>query len=172
MAIAFQRSGDPVKDGNVYFLRPEGNPTSLVTSLEGRANLVSNVDTNVVGTSLDFRHLSMGISEMLPMSASDTNISAANVDAVITLSAAGVGRNHTISGVSFSYSGVPTAGSFFQIQSGGSVVFKQYVSTAGINSVLFDEMKVGSENSAVVLTLSAGGIGIIGIVSIMGRRIG
>ena len=59
MAIAFQRNGDPVKDGNVYFLRPEGNPSGLVTSLEGRANIVADINTNVVGNNLNSRHLLM-----------------------------------------------------------------------------------------------------------------
>lgn len=64
MAIAFQANGNPIKDGNVYFLRPEGNPSGLVTSLEGRANIVPDINTNVVGISLNYRHLYMDLTRI------------------------------------------------------------------------------------------------------------
>lgn len=47
MAVAYQAGGLPTKDGGAYFLRPEGNASGLVTSLESRAQSVTNVFANV-----------------------------------------------------------------------------------------------------------------------------
>ena len=47
MAVAYQRGGLPTKDGGAYFLIPEGNPSGLVSSLESRAQSVTNVFANV-----------------------------------------------------------------------------------------------------------------------------
>jgi hypothetical protein len=50
MAVAYQAGGLPTKDGGAYFLRPEGNPSGLTTSLESRAQSVTNVFANVYHT--------------------------------------------------------------------------------------------------------------------------
>lgn len=47
MAVAYQRGGLPTKDGGAYFLPPEGNPSGLTSSLESRAQSVTNVFANV-----------------------------------------------------------------------------------------------------------------------------
>lgn len=48
MAVANTVRAGATKDGGAYFLRPEGNPSGLNTSLEsGRAQTVNNIFANV-----------------------------------------------------------------------------------------------------------------------------
>lgn len=175
MAIAYQFGSGVVRDGGVYFLRPEGNPSGLVTSLTTRANVVNNVNSSNLGTALDAKFLSWENEDsinQIKLSNADNSVSAANGNATILLPAAGPGRNHIISGLAFSYSSTPAPNSFVQIEApSGNVVFKQYITTAGTNMVLFNDRKIGADNTAILLTLSSGGANVTGSLSILGRRI-
>lgn len=174
MAIAYQPGGNSIKDGSAVITAvPQSAPSGLVTTLDRRANVVSNINTGKVGVSLDQRYLSWQEDkyETLPVASGDY-ATGTNAAATISLAAAGPGRNHVITGLSFGYNTTPAAGATIKIEDGsGNVVFKAPVTTAGFESVNFYPPKVCSPNTDVTITLSAGGSGVVGDVNIIGRRI-
>jgi hypothetical protein len=170
MSVAYQ-SG-VVLDGAAVIARTEGNPEALTTVLSSRAYLVSNVNTNKVGTSLDQRYLAWDYREVLnlPVSSGDY-ATGTNTAAVITLSAAGAGRNHTLTGMSYGYSSAPTSGSIKIEDGSGNVVFRAPVTLAGQQTINFFPPKIGSQNTPMIITLAAGGSGVVGDINILGRRV-
>jgi hypothetical protein len=107
----------------------------------------------------------------LPIAAStnDTNAPAANTNAVITYSAAGAGQVHVLSGVAWSYTGGTPAGLLKVEDGAGNVVFQLDLAAAGTGQVNFLPPKKGSANTALVITLTAGGAGITGKVNALGH---
>jgi len=90
---------------------------------------------------------------------------AANTAAVVTYAAV-ADATHVIGTVAWSYSGAPTNGSI-QITDGGAVVLDLDIIAGGPGSLNI-KMRFGV-NSAVVVTLAAGGIGVSGKLCILGR---
>lgn len=174
MSIAYQPGGNPIKDGSTVITAvPQSAPSGLVTTLDRRANVVSDINANKVGVSLDQRYLSWHEDkyETLPVSSGDY-ATGTNAAAVITLPAAGPGRNHVITGLSFGYNVTPASGSIIKIEDGsGNIVYRAPVTTAGFESVNFYPPKVCSPNTNVTISLSAGGSGVVGDINILGRRI-
>lgn len=174
MAIAYQPGGNPIKDGSAVICAvPQSNPSGLITTLDRRANLVGNVNTGKVGVSLDQRYLTWhdGKPDSLPVSSGDY-ATGLNTAAVITLPAAGPGRNHLITGLSFGYNATPASGCTIKIEDGaGNVVYKAPVTDAGFESVNFYPPKICSPNTAAIITLSAGGSGVTGDVNLIGHRV-
>jgi hypothetical protein len=170
MSVAYQ-SG-VILDGAAVIARPEGNPAALNTVLSLRAYVVSNVNTNRVGASLDQRHLSWDDREVVnfPVSSGDY-ATGTNAAAVITLGAAGGGRNHVITGISYGYSAAPTSGSIKIEDGSGNVVFRSPITSAGQQTINFYPPKIGSSNTSMIITLAAGGSAIVGDVNILGRRV-
>lgn len=80
---------------------------------------------------------------------------AANTAAVVTI-AADASRPNIVSQVFYSYSAAPTGGSLI-ITDGGTEVFKQHITAAGPGQVDFVPPLKGASNSAVVVTIAAGG---------------
>lgn len=173
MSIAYQPGGSPIKDGSAVIAAvPQSAPSGLVTTLDRRANLVASVNTNKVGVSLDQRFLTWdGPIPVLPATSGDY-ATGTNAAAVITLPAAGVNRNHVLTGVSFGYNATPTSGCYLKIEDGsGNVVFRVPVTEAGEKPVNFYPPKVFSSNTDLIITLSAGGPGVTGDLNILGRRV-
>jgi len=174
MAIAYQPGGNSIKDGSAVITAvPQSAPSGLVTTLDRRANVVADINTGKVGVSLDQRYLSWNEDkfETLPVASGDY-ATGTNAAAVITLPAAGPGRNHVITGLSFGYNATPASGAVIKIEDGsGNVVYKAPITDAGFESVNFYPPKVCSPNTNVTITLSAGGAGVVGDVNIIGRRI-
>jgi hypothetical protein len=173
MAIAYQPGGNPVQDGvTVITAVPQSAPSGLITTMTRRVNSVANINTNKVGVSLDQRFLTWdGPVPTLPAASGDY-ATATGAAAVITLPAAGVNRNHVLMGLSFGYGATPAAGSNIKIEDGsGNVVYKAPVADAGEKTVNFYPPKVFSSNTALIITLSSGGAGVVGDVNILGRRV-
>lgn len=174
MAIAYQPGGNPIKDGSAVICAvPQSAPSGLITTLDRRANVVSNINTNIVGTSLDQRYLTWyeGKPDSLPASSGDY-ATGTNAAAVITLPAAGAGRNHLITGLSFGYNATPASGCSIKIEDGaGNVVYKAPITGAGFDSVNFYPPKICSSNTAAIITLSAGGSGVTGDINLIGHRV-
>lgn len=173
MAIAYQPGGNPIKDGSAVICAvPQSAPSGLITTLDRRANLVSDINTGKVGFSLDQRFLTWdGPVPNLPASSGDY-ATGTNAAAVITLPAAGVNRNHVVTGISFGYSATPASGSHLKIEDGsGNIVYRTPVTDGGEQTVNFYPPKVFSSNSDLIVTLSAGGAGVKGDLNILGRRV-
>lgn len=90
---------------------------------------------------------------------------AANTDAVVTLSAKSTGRN--ISQIEWSYSATPDAGSHLKVENGaGTQVKKWFITAGGPGFMPLSGFAEGSDATDLIITLSAGGTGISGTVSV------
>lgn len=97
----------------------------------------------------------------------DVHAPASNTAAVITYAADSRGA-HVISGVAWSYDADPTGGSL-TITDGGSAIFKVAITNKGPGFIPFEVPKKATSNSALVITLAAGGSGITGVVNALGH---
>ena len=89
---------------------------------------------------------------------------ATNAAAVVTFAAV-AGQSNIISGIAFSYSATPAAGSL-TITDGGITVFSIDILSGGAGFIPFDAPVKAAANSALVVTLSAGGTAVVGKLSI------
>jgi hypothetical protein len=99
---------------------------------------------------------------------SDNNTPATNTNAVITYAAAGAGQVNVISGVAWSYSAAPTGGRLKIEDGSGNIVFDIDITAAGPGFIPFRPPKKGTANTALILTLYAGGSGVQGKVNALG----
>lgn len=102
------------------------------------------------------------------VSTGDVHAPAANTAAVVNLAAAGAGKFNVIDGIAWSYSGDPTGGNLKVEDGAGNVVFSVDITSAGPGFIPFMHPKRGSANTALVVTLAAGGAGVTGKVSLLG----
>lgn len=105
--------------------------------------------------------------------AGTTNVHApaANTAAVVTYAAGGAGVAHTISGVAWSYNADPTAGNLKIEDGSGTTVFSVDITSKGPGFFLFPEPLRGSANTALIITLAAGGASCTGKVNGLGKRV-
>jgi hypothetical protein len=99
-------------------------------------------------------------------STDDAAAPAAGAPAVITY-AADPNQRHVISGVAWSYSAAPAGGNLKLEDGAGHTVFSIDVTAAGFDTLEFEPFKRGSQNTAMTLTLAAGGAGVSGKVSVL-----
>lgn len=92
---------------------------------------------------------------------------ASNAAAVVTVAAAAT-KCHAISGLAWSYSGSPTGGTVKIEDGSGTTVFSLDITAAGPGSVLFGKPMRGTVNTALIVTLAAGGGGVVGKVNLLG----
>lgn len=95
----------------------------------------------------------------------DRDTPADDTAAVINYPAAGPGVAHVVSGVAWSYNGVPLGGRLTIEDGAGTIVFDLGITSAGPGFVPFPEPKKGSAASAMIITLAAGGAGVAGKVN-------
>ncbi len=123
---------------------------------------------------------------MLPLAWDDIDVAtpSSNTAAVVTYAAAGTvpqptvpgvvppptGLSHVISGIDWSYSGNPTGGNV-QVTDNGDVVFNLDITNGGPGQLIFWPPRQGQPNTAMVITLAAGGGGISGKLWINGHLI-
>lgn len=98
-------------------------------------------------------------------STADVHAPASNTAAVITY-AANEKNAHVIDGIVWSYSGDPTGGNLKVENGSGTVVFNMDITAGGAGFIPFARPKKGSLNTAMIITLAAGGAGISGKVSV------
>ncbi len=103
------------------------------------------------------------------VAAGDAHAPSANTAAVVTYTAGGAGWSHVISGVAWSYSGTPTGGNLKIEDGSGVTVFTMDITVAGAGFIPFNPPKKGTANTAMIITLAAGGAGVSGKVSITGH---
>lgn len=170
MSVAYT-SGN-VLDGAVVIAVPDSAPSGLVTTFDRRANVVLGFGSGKVSTSLDQRYLAWEGRQVvnLPVASGDY-ATGTNAAAVINLASVGAGRNHVVTGINCGYSATPTSGSIKIEDGSGNVVFKAPITSAGNNTINFYPPKIGSSNTAMIITLAAGGSGVVGDLNVIGRRI-
>lgn len=106
----------------------------------------------------------------LPASSANVHAPSSNTAAVLTFSAAGSGVSHVLGGVAWSYSGTPTGGNL-KIEDGATTVFSIDVTVSGPGVVYLDPPLQGTANTALVVTLAAGGDGVSGKVNALGKQV-
>ena len=102
--------------------------------------------------------------------AADVNIPAANTAAVITYAAVS-GKRHAISGIAYSYSAAPTGGNLKIEDVAGTTIFSLDITAAGPGDPIYFDPAKGNAlpNTALIITLAAGGVGISGKVNVLGH---
>lgn len=93
------------------------------------------------------------------------NPAAANTVAPVNLPAPGAGLHWVIGSVEWGYSGAPTGGQL-TITDGGAEVFRVYITAGGPGTLQWSPAKRFTDNAAVVVSLSAGGAGVSGVVNV------
>lgn len=94
-----------------------------------------------------------------------THAPAVNTQAQITFPAAGTGVHNVISGVSWSYDGLPTNGNL-TIEDGTDVVREWDITTGGPGFIPFNPPFQGTGDTALTVTLAAGGAGVSGKLNV------
>lgn len=100
----------------------------------------------------------------IPFDPNDTATAAANTSVALTFAAL-ADRCHVIFRIDWSYDGSPTGGSL-TITDGGTDMLVLAITAAGPDSIEFDPPKKAKLNSAVVITLAAGGAGVVGKLNV------
>lgn len=102
-------------------------------------------------------------------SSANVHIPASNTASIVTISAAGSGVSNIIGGVAWSYSSPPASGNL-KIEDGvGTTVFSIDITSAGPGFIPFARPMKGASNTALVVTLAAGGAGVLGKVNILSK---
>jgi hypothetical protein len=99
--------------------------------------------------------------------AADVHVPAVNTAAVVTY-AADATKKHVITGVAWSYTGGTPVGGNLKIEDvSGTVVFSVDIDKSGPGSFEFPRPKIGAAvNTAMIITLAAGGAGVTGKISV------
>src|SRR4051794_18599647 len=97
----------------------------------------------------------------IPASSSDVHAPASNTAAVVTYAAVS-DRQHAITGIAWSYDGAPTGGNLKIEDGSGTTVFSIDITAGGPGVLYFDPAKHGAKNTALIVTLAAGGSGVTG----------
>jgi len=100
----------------------------------------------------------------------DVHAPSANTAAVVTYAAV-AHRRHAIRGVAWSYSAAPTGGNLKVEDGTGTTVFTMDITAAGAGFVPFAPGLAGRANTALIVTLAAGGSGVSGKVSVLGHSL-
>jgi len=104
-----------------------------------------------------------------PVSTGNTHAPASNTAAVLTYAAIAAGptspKSHVVSGITWSYSGTPTGGNLKVEDGAGNIVFTMDITAGGAGFLPWSGR--GSPNTAMIVTLAAGGSGVSGKVSVM-----
>jgi hypothetical protein len=99
--------------------------------------------------------------------AADVHAPAANTAAVVTYAAGGAGVSHVIAGIAWSYNADPTNGSLKVEDGAGTVIFQIGITSRGPGVIYFPLPKKGTANTAMIVTLAAGGGAVTGVVSVL-----
>ena len=98
--------------------------------------------------------------------AGDINVPVVNVAAVVTYPAPAV-LSHVITGVAWSYSGIPVGGRLTIVTTTHGTIFDIDIAAAGAGSVLFPVPKIAAPTDVMTITLAAAGALIFGKVNVL-----
>lgn len=98
--------------------------------------------------------------------ATNTGTAATNNPVVLTFAA--VSNSHLLGGISASYSAAPTGGGI-TITDGGTTIYQSDIILGGVTNIQFNPPLRSASNSALVITLAAGGSGITGKLNALGK---
>lgn len=103
--------------------------------------------------------------------AASTNVHApaSNTAAIVTYTAAGSGVSNVIGGIAWSYNATPTSGNLKIEDGSGTTVFSIDITVSGPGFIPFARPLKGTANTALIVTLAAGGSGVTGKVSVLSK---
>jgi hypothetical protein len=104
----------------------------------------------------------------VPFSTADVAAPASNTAAQLSYAAVS-DRRHALAGVAWSYDAAPASGELKIEDGSGNTVFRVKITAAGPGVFYFTPAKLGSLNTALIITLAAGGSGVTGMVSALGH---
>ncbi len=84
--------------------------------------------------------------------------SAASGNAAVITYAAVAGKRHAIGGIAWSYDADPTAGNLKVEDGSGNTIFTMDITKGGAGFIPFTRAKLGSVNTAMVVTLADGSV--------------
>jgi hypothetical protein len=87
-----------------------------------------------------------------------------NAAAVLTYAAAGAGVSHVLGGIFWSYNATPTGGRL-TVADGGTTIFDIDITVSGPGYFPFSRAIKGTANSALTITLAAGGAAVAGKIN-------
>ena len=111
-------------------------------------------------------HTSQPYEAIVAAAAADVHEPASNTAAIVTYAAV-AGKRHVITGVYWSYDITPTAATLTIEDGSGTTIFVISISNPGPGYILFPMAKAGSINTAMIITLTAGGASVTGKLSVM-----
>lgn len=103
----------------------------------------------------------MSYREPVKATTADTATAAANTAVAITYTA-NANVRHAVKQIVVSYSAAPTGGNLTIADGAGTTVFDVAITAAGPTTITLDPPLSGSYNTALVITLAAGGAAIVG----------
>lgn len=162
-------SGNPYKEGSAVSLEPVVvNPGSKINAVRGT---VKDWSTYILTLSKKLKYPLYYTKGYPIIGVAGDFATATNASAVVTY-AADEYSYHSIEGVAWSYSGAPGAGARIQIEDGsGTVIFSEDITASGPGLFSFEEGLRGSRNTAFIVTLTAGGTGVVGKVNVVGHKV-
>jgi hypothetical protein len=104
------------------------------------------------------------MTQAIQRTTSDVHAPSSNTAAVLNYAAVS-DRRHVLDGLQWSYSGTPTAGNLKVEDGAGTTVFSLDVTAAGPGFIPFEPALAGRTNTALIVTLAAGGAGVSGKVN-------
>jgi hypothetical protein len=134
-----------------------------VTQITGTVTVIGT--PFIAGSGMSVSQASVGVAAVQG-TASDL-ASGTNAAATVTY-AATTNRQHRIAGVLVSYSTTPTNGRL-TVSDGATVILDVDVTAAGPTPIALPKPIKGSTNTALSATLAAGGVGVVGKVTVLGH---
>jgi len=101
-----------------------------------------------------------------PMRAWTGAVDTATLDGATVITYAAVPQRHVITGVAWSYDAAP-AGGHLTITDGGVTIFQVAITAGGPGFFMFPYPKMGTANSAMVITLADPGGQIVGCLNVL-----
>src|SRR5689334_17691500 len=102
------------------------------------------------------------------MTSGDTATAGANTAVVLTYAAAAATR-HVVEGIVCSYSAPPTGGNLKIEDGAGVTIFQADITASGPTIIPLPAAIRGSNNTALIVTLSAGGASVVGKLNVLHR---
>jgi len=145
-------------------------PTTAVTDTEVVQPTHDDLNANV---NLQVGDADVGGANPVPVmpagvaaAAAHSNEPAANTAAVVTLVAGGAGVSNVLGLVVWSYDLLTVAGTLTIEDGGGTTVLKIDIPESGPGFLPFNPGLMGTANTAMIITLAAGGAGVSGIINV------
>jgi hypothetical protein len=157
-------SGNPYKEGSAISFEPN----TSVNPVRGKTKDWSSYIT-VLSKKWKYP---LYYTEGYPILGTTSDYATATAASAVVTYAADQYSFHSIEGVAWSYSGTPGAGARIQIEDGsGTVIFSEDITSSGPGFFSFEEGLRGSVNTAMIVTLTSGGVGVTGKVNVVGHKV-